>query len=165
MLNSGKRILLRICAWRLSGGHEYIQGLKSLMCVWGLFLMVLNVNWADGYVYKLFTFTFIHLADTFIVHSGYTCFELNPQPFCAANAMLYHWATGTLHHLHLHTSQSSTSHKRLHRCNFEEHMSCLQRLMVYGVLSPLFPLFWCQHSRAEIGSHLLKEHCPHSTLK
>ncbi len=34
--------------------------------------------------------------------SGYTflvsmCvpWELNPQPFCAANAMLYHWATGT----------------------------------------------------------------------
>ncbi len=36
------------------------------------------------------------------VHSGYKCFsstfvpwELNPLPFAATNAMLYHWATGT----------------------------------------------------------------------
>ncbi len=49
-------------------------------------------------------FTFIHLADAFIqsdsVHSGYTCIVsmcflgIEPMTFCAANAMLYHWATG-----------------------------------------------------------------------
>ncbi len=37
------------------------------------------------------------------VHSGYTFFYqyvcslgIEPTTFCAANAMLYHWATGTL---------------------------------------------------------------------
>ncbi len=47
----------------------------------------------------------MHLADAFIqsdlqLHAGYTFFismcvpwESNPQPFCAADAMLYHWAT------------------------------------------------------------------------
>ncbi len=50
-------------------------------------------------------FTFMHLADVFIqsdlVHSDYTLFYeyvyslgIEPTTFCAANAMLYHWATG-----------------------------------------------------------------------
>ncbi len=44
-------------------------------------------------------FTFKHLADVFI-HSGYTFFcmcslGIEPMTFCAANAVLYHWATGT----------------------------------------------------------------------
>ncbi len=49
----------------------------------------------------------MHLADAFIQSklqciqaiyifvSMYVPWELNPQFFCAANAMLYHWATGT----------------------------------------------------------------------
>ncbi len=55
-----------------------------------------------------FTFTFMHLADAFIqsdlqciqaIHFFYQyVFSLGIEPtiFCAANAMLYHWATGTL---------------------------------------------------------------------
>ncbi len=51
------------------------------------------------------TFTFMHLADAFIqsnlqLHSGYTFFNqyvcslgIEPTTFCAADAMLYHWAT------------------------------------------------------------------------
>ncbi len=51
--------------------------------------------------YFTFTFTFMHLADAFI--QSYTFFYqyvcslgIEPTTFCAANAMLYHWATGTL---------------------------------------------------------------------
>ncbi len=42
----------------------------------------------------------MHLADTFI-QSDYTFFVsmcslgIEPTTFCVANAMLYHWATGT----------------------------------------------------------------------
>ncbi len=57
-----------------------------------------------------FTFTFMHLADAFI-QSDLQCIQaiiffffyqyvcslgIEPTTFCAANAMLYHWATGTL---------------------------------------------------------------------
>ncbi len=58
------------------------------------------------------TFTCMHLADKkrfypkrLTVHSGYTIFffyqyvcslGIEPTTFCAANAMLYHWAPGTL---------------------------------------------------------------------
>ncbi len=54
-----------------------------------------------------FTFTFMHLADAFI-QSDLHCIQaiiffyqyvcslgIEPTTFCAANAMLYHWATGT----------------------------------------------------------------------
>ncbi len=47
----------------------------------------------------------MHLADAFIqsdlqyiqvIHVLYVCFlGIEPTTFCAANAMLYHWATGT----------------------------------------------------------------------
>ncbi len=74
---------------------------------------------SGGRDFTHFSFTFMHLADAFIqsdvqCHSGYSfliyfsvskCvpWEVNPlsslgsEPtiFCAANAMLYHWATGT----------------------------------------------------------------------
>ncbi len=51
-----------------------------------------------------FTFTFMRLADAFIqsdlqLHSGYTflismcSLGIKPTTFCAADAMLYHWAT------------------------------------------------------------------------
>ncbi len=55
-----------------------------------------------------FTFTFMHLADAFIqsdlqciqaihIFYQYVCsLGIEPTTFCAANAMLYHWATGTL---------------------------------------------------------------------
>ncbi len=47
----------------------------------------------------------MHLADAFIhIYSGYKkCYQyvcylgIEPTNFCAANAMLYHWATGTEH--------------------------------------------------------------------
>ncbi len=51
------------------------------------------------------TFTFMHLADTFIqsdlqLHSGYTFFNqyvcslgIELTTFCAADAIIYHWAT------------------------------------------------------------------------
>ncbi len=47
----------------------------------------------------------MHLADAFIqshLHSGFTYFQyvcslgIEHMTFCAANAMLYHWATGLL---------------------------------------------------------------------
>ncbi len=50
-------------------------------------------------------FTFMHLADAFI-QSNLQCIQaihfcqyvcslgIEPTPFCAANTMLYHWATG-----------------------------------------------------------------------
>ncbi len=49
----------------------------------------------------------MHLADAFIqsnlqLHSGYTFHQyvcslgIEPTTLCAANAMLYHWATGTV---------------------------------------------------------------------
>ncbi len=56
-----------------------------------------------GISFNSFTFTFMHFADAFIQSdSGYT-FLLSVSVFpgnwthnlCAANAMLYHWATGT----------------------------------------------------------------------
>ncbi len=48
-------------------------------------------------------FTFMHLADAFIqsdfrlyIYCQYVCsLGIEPTTFCAANAMLYHWATGT----------------------------------------------------------------------
>ncbi len=56
-----------------------------------------------------FTFTFMHLADAFI-QSDLQCIQdiyffyqyvcslgIEPTTFCAANAMLYHWATETLY--------------------------------------------------------------------
>ncbi len=62
--------------------------------------------------YFTFTFTFMHLADAFI-QSDLQCIQaihffyhyvcslgIEPTTFCAANAMLYHWATGTLFSLH-----------------------------------------------------------------
>ncbi len=65
------------------------------------------------------TFAFMHLADAFIqsdlqciqvIHSFFSMcvpWESNPQPFAsAANAMLYHWATGTIH------SKSSNIYKQ-----------------------------------------------------
>ncbi len=54
---------------------------------------------------QILIFTFMHLADAFIqsdlqyiqaIHLFISmCVE--PTTFCAANAMLYHWATGILH--------------------------------------------------------------------
>ncbi len=41
-------------------------------------------------VFYLFLF-FMHLADAFIQSHFF-----EPTTFCAANAMLYHWATGTV---------------------------------------------------------------------
>ncbi len=40
----------------------------------------------------------LHLFRLYIILSVMTKvpWELNPQPFCAANTMLYHWAKGTL---------------------------------------------------------------------
>ncbi len=56
----------------------------------------------------MYSFTFMHLADAFI-QSDLQCIQaiicfyqyvcslgIEPTTFCAANAMLYHWATGTL---------------------------------------------------------------------
>ncbi len=52
---------------------------------------------------RTLTFTFMHLADAFIqsdlqwMFCHYACsLGIEPTTFCAANAMLYHWATGTL---------------------------------------------------------------------
>ncbi len=55
---------------------------------------------------RIYTFTFVHLADAFIqsdlhciqvIHVLHVCYlGIEPTTFYAANAMLYHWATGTL---------------------------------------------------------------------
>ncbi len=62
-----------------------------------------SVFW--GAIYT--TFTFMHLADAFIqsdllqaIHFfyQYVCsLGIEPTTFCAANTMLYHWATGRKH--------------------------------------------------------------------
>ncbi len=66
----------------------------------------------------LFTLTFTHLADTFTqsdfhyiqaIHFfyQYVCsLGTKPTTFCAANAMLYHCATGTLWQLYVPKMQS-----------------------------------------------------------
>ncbi len=63
---------------------------------------------AKSSVIYTFTFTFMHLTDTFIqsdlqciqaIHlfHQYVCsLGIEPTTFCAANTMLYYWATGTL---------------------------------------------------------------------
>ncbi len=81
------------------------------------FTLVLNaVVLSDGHLISvvieacdIFTFTFMHLADAFI-QSDLQCIQdilffffyqyvcslgIEPTTFCAANAMLYHWATET----------------------------------------------------------------------
>ncbi len=62
------------------------------------------------------TFTFMHLADAFIQsdlqciqvkHVLYVCsLGIEPTTFCAANAMLYYWATGTLYILTMREIES-----------------------------------------------------------
>ncbi len=67
-----------------------------------------TMNFVNRYTPNIyiFTFTFMHLEDAFIqsdlVYSGYTCFvsmcvpwESKTHNLSVANAMLYHWATGT----------------------------------------------------------------------
>ncbi len=60
------------------------------------------------FIFSIITFTFMHLADAFIqsdlqcsqaIHSFISMCSLGIEPttFCAANAMLYHWATGLYH--------------------------------------------------------------------
>ncbi len=63
-------------------------------------------NWfVDGFgaLFITFSFTRHFYPKRLTVHSGYTTFfvsmcflGIQPTTFCAANAMLYHWATGTL---------------------------------------------------------------------
>ncbi len=70
-----------------------------------------NLEMADFWVYSSDFFLRIlslHLADAFIqsdfqyiqvihLYCQYVCFlGIEPTTFCAANAMLHHWATGTL---------------------------------------------------------------------
>ncbi len=67
---------------------------------------VLEKDFVHKIIRAHITFTFIHLADAFIqsdlLRFGYTfnfsvCVfpGIEPTTFCTANAMLYHWATGT----------------------------------------------------------------------
>ncbi len=53
------------------------------------------------YIY-IYAFSIRFYPKRLTVHSGYTFFSqyvcslgIEPTTFCAANAMLYHWATGT----------------------------------------------------------------------
>ncbi len=89
---------------------------------WSLSLLIqirkiLQVSWTSGWEREegggksgyINTFTFMHLADAFIQSDLLSIFRLyflflyqyvcslgiEPTTFCAANAMLYHWATGT----------------------------------------------------------------------
>ncbi len=61
----------------------------------------LKTNWlsSSGKLILKFTFTFMHLGDAFIQSDffyQYVCSQgIEPTTFCAAKAMLYHWATGT----------------------------------------------------------------------
>ncbi len=63
-------------------------------------------NTYGGHCICMYTFTFMHLADAFIqsdfiqakIFCKYVCsLGIEPTTFCAANAMLYHWATGILY--------------------------------------------------------------------
>ncbi len=72
-----------------------------------------SFKWSDlskASVHLHLHFTFMHLVDAFI-QSDLQCIQaihfyqyvcslgIEPTTFCAANAMLYHWATGTVHSL------------------------------------------------------------------
>ncbi len=81
------------------------------------FLGGVNSLWkCSSVVFSLFTFTFTYLADAFI-QSDLQCIQVihvlsvhlfsgnRTHNLCAANAMLYHWNTGTLFTVHLVTHQ------------------------------------------------------------
>ncbi len=77
------------------------------MAVWHTHTYLRDSDTSSNWM-TTFTFTFMHLADAFYpkrltVHSGYIFFLSvcvfpgnRTHNLCAANAMLYHWATGTL---------------------------------------------------------------------
>ncbi len=75
------------------------QGTSNLIPLWFVF----RRQHTPQQLYNRFTFTFMHLADAFIqsdlqciqaIHfCQYACsLGIEPTTFCAANAMLYHWA-------------------------------------------------------------------------
>ncbi len=65
-----------------------------------------HVTFCHGMLCQMHTFTFMHLADAFVqsdlqyiqaINVLSVCsLGIEPTTFCAANTMLYHWATGTL---------------------------------------------------------------------
>ncbi len=90
------------------------EPLKAIKVIDFLFFFFFFCSWINRHHSSwllLFTFTFMHLADTFI-QSDLQCIQaihffyqyvcslgIEPTTFCTANAMLYHWATGTLPYL------------------------------------------------------------------
>ncbi len=71
--------------------------------IWHKFKFHWKITWSGAVIFRSysFTFTFTHLADAFI-QSDLQCIQAI-HLYCqyvlsAANAMLYHWATGTLIH-------------------------------------------------------------------
>ncbi len=80
-----------------------------LLCVFQFLLTYWKAHWStEEYIDRIYidTHTHTHIYNLCInkfkrltVHSGYTCFVcvflgIEPTTFCAANAMLYNWATG-----------------------------------------------------------------------
>jgi len=67
---------------------------------------LLDVSLFSGLLYiYIYAFSRCFYPKRLTVHPGYTCFVcvfLGNWTFCAANAMLYHWATGTSALLYLH---------------------------------------------------------------
>ncbi len=89
----------------LDGGHGVVLSLAFL-------ILLLQILWRKSMLLTLTFYIYIYAFSRrfypkrLTVHSGYTFFfyqyvcslGIDPMTFCAANAMLYHWATGTLTH-------------------------------------------------------------------
>ncbi len=105
---SAMRNQSEISIWNISCD---VPSRRSEWCTFSLSLATVKVMWpwTTKPVIRVHLFTFMHLADTFIqsdlqciraihlfIFYQYVCsLGIKPTTFCAANAMLYHWATGT----------------------------------------------------------------------
>ncbi len=74
------------------------------------------------------------------VHSGYTFFcqyvcslGIVPTTFCAVNAMLYHWATGTLYDIHLLHLEMTPRCCQLHDDYFQKAFPFLDWFYCWGL--------------------------------
>ncbi len=113
--------------------------------------MLLEESWPKSVLElpdkSVYTFTFMHLADAFIqsvrikrfwiiqiqaIHFfyQYVCsLGIEPTTFCAANAMLYHWATGT------HTATRQLNAAYVCEINiFKLHLTLSLPLMEFSII-------------------------------
>ncbi len=96
----------RVVCRRVAGGGSALWRSLPVEQRQGFVEDGLRCSWAAAAAFfhqrSVFLFTFMHLSDAFIQsHLQYSCYTCvfpgnRTHNLCAANAMLYHWATGTL---------------------------------------------------------------------